>query len=204
MALNLSEILSKMSSEFIGYSIYNGMILSYLFYINSQVDYYVNNYPTAFGYFILVPFLLASGAYLTYLYINNRIKIFNLAISLCTLIVVGIWSSRIVYNDIYDVDRYSVFFENYFAYLIIFIISSVFLFGVTNYLKEEGSRRPRWEGEIPYQSRAQFSNRIISKFAAKKGSRLVVTIEIPNASDDEVTEMKMALRELGLEKNFKE
>ena len=88
------------------------MILSYLFYINSQVDYYVNNYPTAFGYFILVPFLLASGAYLTYLYINNRIKIFNLAISLCTLIVVGIWSSRIVYNDIYDVDRYSVFFEN--------------------------------------------------------------------------------------------
>jgi len=202
MTLNLSEILSKMSSEFIGYSIYNGVILSYLFYIDSQVNYYVKNFPSASDYFILVPLLLASGFYLCYLFRNNRIKITNLVISLAILMLIGIWKTDIVRNDIYKIDHYSVFFTNYIIYLSIFIISSIFLWWITNYLREKGSRRPRWEGEIPYQSRIQFSNSIISKYAVKKGSRLVVTIEVPDASDNDVKEMRSALRELGLDENF--
>ena len=44
----------------------------------------------------------------------------------------------------------------------------------------------------------QFYNRILSKFASRKGLKLMVTVDVLNASAEEVEEMRTALRELGL------
>jgi hypothetical protein len=57
---------------------------------------------------------------------------------------------------------------------------------------------PHWDGEIPHQKWTQFYNRILSKFASRKGLKLMVTVDILNASAEEVEEMRTALRELGL------
>lgn len=58
---------------------------------------------------------------------------------------------------------------------------------------------PHWSGEIPHQKWTQFYNRILSKFAARKGLKLLVAVDISDASMEEVEEMRSALRELGLE-----
>ncbi len=58
---------------------------------------------------------------------------------------------------------------------------------------------PRWEGEIPHQKWTQFYNRILSKFAVRKGLKLMVAVDILDASEEEVEDMRAALRELGLE-----
>jgi len=58
---------------------------------------------------------------------------------------------------------------------------------------------PHWAGEIPHQKWTQFYNRILSKFAARKGLKLLVAVDISDASMEEVEEMRSALRELGLE-----
>jgi len=58
---------------------------------------------------------------------------------------------------------------------------------------------PHWAGEIPHQKWTQFYNRILSKFAARKGLKLLVAVDISDASIEEVEEMRRALRELGLE-----
>jgi hypothetical protein len=59
-------------------------------------------------------------------------------------------------------------------------------------------RNSHWEGEIPHQKWTQFYNRILSKFAVRKGLKLAVAVDISDATRDEVEEMRIALRELGL------
>lgn len=58
---------------------------------------------------------------------------------------------------------------------------------------------PHWDGEIPHQKWTQFYNRILSKFAVRKGLTLKVAVDISDASEDEIEDMRTALRELGLE-----
>jgi hypothetical protein len=58
---------------------------------------------------------------------------------------------------------------------------------------------PHWDGEIPHQKWTQFYNRILSKFAVRKGLKLMVAVDILDASLEEVEDMRAALRELGLE-----
>jgi hypothetical protein len=53
-------------------------------------------------------------------------------------------------------------------------------------------------GEIPHQRWTQFYNRVLTKFAVRKGLKLSVTVEISDASKEEIEEMKVTLRELGL------
>lgn len=53
-------------------------------------------------------------------------------------------------------------------------------------------------GEIPHQRWSQFYNRVLSKFATRKGLKLEVSVEIPDSSEEEKEEMKLALNELGL------
>ena len=65
-------------------------------------------------------------------------------------------------------------------------------------------RNSHWEGEIPHQKWTQFYNRILSKFAVRKGLKLAVVVDISDATKEELEEMRMALRELGLEDNIKE
>ena len=60
-------------------------------------------------------------------------------------------------------------------------------------------RNSHWEGEIPHQKWTQFYNRILSKFAVRKGLKLAVAVDISDATKEEIEEMRMALRELGLE-----
>ncbi|MFA5579286.1 MAG: DUF499 domain-containing protein [Methanothrix sp.] len=62
-------------------------------------------------------------------------------------------------------------------------------------------RNSHWEGEIPHQKWTQFYNRILSKFAVRKGLKLAVAVDISDATKEEIEEMRMALRELGLEDN---
>ena len=62
-------------------------------------------------------------------------------------------------------------------------------------------RNSHWEGDIPHQKWTQFYNRILSKFAVRKGLKLAVAVDISDATKEEIEEMRMALRELGLEDN---
>jgi len=62
-------------------------------------------------------------------------------------------------------------------------------------------RNSHWEGEIPHQKWTQFYNRILSKFAVRKGLKLAVAVDISDATKEEVEEMRTALRELGLGDN---
>mgnify|MGYP000868632237 CR=1 FL=1 len=62
--------------------------------------------------------------------------------------------------------------------------------------------KPHWEGEIPHQRWTQFYNRVLSKFATRKGLKLTVSVDIPDASEDEIEEMKLALRELSLQEDI--
>jgi hypothetical protein len=57
---------------------------------------------------------------------------------------------------------------------------------------------PHWDGEIPHQKWTQFYNRILSKFAVRKGLKLMVAVDILDASEEEIEEMRAALRDLGL------
>lgn len=59
-------------------------------------------------------------------------------------------------------------------------------------------RNSHWEGEIPHQKWTQFYNRILSKFAVRKGLKLAVAVDISDATKEEVEEMRTVLRELGL------
>ena len=59
-------------------------------------------------------------------------------------------------------------------------------------------RNSHWEGEIPHQKWTQFYNRILSKFAVRKGLKLAVAVDISDATNEEIEEMRIALRELGL------
>ncbi|VVB62612.1 Uncharacterised protein [uncultured archaeon] len=57
---------------------------------------------------------------------------------------------------------------------------------------------PHWDGEIPHQKWTQFYNRILSKFAVRKGLKLMVAVDILDASEEEIEEIRAALRDLGL------
>lgn len=59
-------------------------------------------------------------------------------------------------------------------------------------------RSSHWEGEIPHQKWTQFYNRVLLKFAVRKGLTLTLAVNISDTSEEEVEEMKAALRELGL------
>jgi len=61
-----------------------------------------------------------------------------------------------------------------------------------------GRLSPHWNGEIPHQKWTQFYNRILSKFAVRKGLKLTVSVDILDASLEEIEDMRTALRELGL------
>lgn len=57
---------------------------------------------------------------------------------------------------------------------------------------------PHWSGDLPHLRWTQFYNRILMKFASRPGLKLKVSVEIPDASEEEIEEMRVALRELGL------
>jgi hypothetical protein len=63
----------------------------------------------------------------------------------------------------------------------------------------------RWEGEIPSQKWMNFYTKVLSKYAAGKGLRLTVRVEISSESgisNQKIEETKVALRELGLNDNL--
>jgi hypothetical protein len=203
MTLNLSEISSKMASEFLGNSLYNMIILVYLFSLQHNVDYYINTFFSALTFSVMAPIFLALIFYFYYLFDNKRIDKKYFFVSLLTLAVISYLMYLYVRYDIYDIDHYECFFINYIQYLIILITSWIVLWLITNYLKKKGSKRPRWEGEIPYHKLELFYKHILLKYASREGSRLSIKMEIPGgASNNEIDEMKSALKELGLEKNL--
>jgi hypothetical protein len=59
-----------------------------------------------------------------------------------------------------------------------------------------------WQGEIPWQKWSNFYPKILAKFATSKGLRLTLRIEVApdkGVSTQQVEEMKIGLRELGLD-----
>ena len=66
---------------------------------------------------------------------------------------------------------------------------------------QQGSGKLSWVGEVPAQKWMNFYTRVLSRFAAGKGLRLTVNVEITpegGVSSQQVEETKMALTELGL------
>ncbi|MBN1235613.1 MAG: DUF499 domain-containing protein [Methanotrichaceae archaeon] len=59
-----------------------------------------------------------------------------------------------------------------------------------------------WSGDLPHLRWTQFYNRILMKFASRPGLKLEVSVEVPDASEEEIEETKVALRELGLSDNI--
>lgn len=57
----------------------------------------------------------------------------------------------------------------------------------------------QWEGEIPYQKWMNFYSKVLSKFAVRKRLKLIVGIEVRGISEEEEAEMRISLRELGLD-----
>jgi Protein of unknown function (DUF499) len=60
----------------------------------------------------------------------------------------------------------------------------------------------RWEGEIPSQKWMNFYTKVLSRFAASKGLKLTVRVELSSdgpISQQKIEETKVALRELGLD-----
>ena len=58
-----------------------------------------------------------------------------------------------------------------------------------------------WSGEVPWQKWTKFYTAVLSKFAASKGLRLKVSVEVTpegGISKQKIEETKAALRELGL------
>jgi len=66
----------------------------------------------------------------------------------------------------------------------------------------EGAKKLSWSGEIPSQKWMNFYTKVLSRFASGKGLKLVLSVEaVPEGgvSDQKIEEVKIALRELGLE-----
>jgi hypothetical protein len=62
----------------------------------------------------------------------------------------------------------------------------------------------KWTGEVPSQKWTNFYTKVLSRFAIGKGLKLTVSAEVTDAagiSKQKVDEMKVSLRELGLEDN---
>ena len=59
----------------------------------------------------------------------------------------------------------------------------------------------RWTGEVPPQKWMNFYTKVLSRFAASKGLKITLTVEVSQdggASEQKIEETKVALRELGL------
>ena len=59
-----------------------------------------------------------------------------------------------------------------------------------------------WAGEVPAQKWMNFYTKVLSKFAAGKGLKIKIEVEVSQAdgiSEQKVEETKVALRELGLD-----
>ena len=69
----------------------------------------------------------------------------------------------------------------------------------------EGAKKLSWSGEIPSQKWMNFYTKVLSRFASGKGLKLVLSVEAApegGVSDQKVEEVKIALRELGLDDNI--
>jgi hypothetical protein len=63
-----------------------------------------------------------------------------------------------------------------------------------------------WQGEIPPQKWMNFYTKVLSKFAANKGLRLTLSVEVTpdgGVSSQKIEETKAALRELSLNDDLK-
>ncbi|NKB16062.1 MAG: hypothetical protein HC774_02780 [Sphingomonadales bacterium] len=61
-----------------------------------------------------------------------------------------------------------------------------------------------WTGEVPPQKWMNFYTKVLSRFAASKGLKITLTVEVSQdggASEQKIEETKVALRELGLNDN---
>jgi hypothetical protein len=59
----------------------------------------------------------------------------------------------------------------------------------------------RWTGSVPPQKWMNFYTKVLSRFAASKGLKLTLTVEVAQdsgTSEQKIEETKVALRELGL------
>jgi len=66
----------------------------------------------------------------------------------------------------------------------------------------EGVKKLSWSGEIPSQKWMNFYTKVLSRFASGKGLKLVLSVEASpegGVSDQKIEEVKIALRELGLD-----
>jgi hypothetical protein len=65
-----------------------------------------------------------------------------------------------------------------------------------------GGRHLSWEGELPPQKWTNFYMRVLTRFATDPSLRLIIRFEVTPAtgiSQNELEEIKMSLRELGLD-----
>lgn len=63
------------------------------------------------------------------------------------------------------------------------------------------AKKLRWSGEVPAQKWMNFYTKVLSRFAANKGLKITLTVEVTQdggTSEQKVEETKVALRELGL------
>jgi plastocyanin len=56
-----------------------------------------------------------------------------------------------------------------------------------------------WAGDVPPQKWMNFYTKILSKFATRKGLKLRIVVEIPDATPLDIEEMRAALRDLSLD-----
>src|SRR5712692_6215243 len=66
------------------------------------------------------------------------------------------------------------------------------------------SGKMRWTGEVPPQKWMNFYTKVLSRFAASKGLKITLTVEVSQdggASEQKIEETRVALRELGLNDN---
>ena len=65
--------------------------------------------------------------------------------------------------------------------------------------------RVTWSGDVPPQKWMNFYTKVLSKFAAQNGLTIGLNVEIApegGVSDQKVSEIKAALRDLGLSDNL--
>ncbi|CAD6493334.1 MAG: hypothetical protein DIAAKJNI_00474 [Candidatus Argoarchaeum ethanivorans] len=66
----------------------------------------------------------------------------------------------------------------------------------------EGATKLSWSGEVPSQKWMNFYTKVLSRFASGKGLKLVLSVEAApegGVSDQKIEDVKIALRELGLD-----
>jgi hypothetical protein len=143
MAFNFfgTEFSTKISCEFVCYSIHNMVLLMLLFSIIHQVEYYIMTFNSALIFSILTPILLALSIYLIYLFRNEKINKMTLIILLAMCAGTFVMMYLYTKNEIYDTDNYEAFFGNYFIYLGILVVVWSFLSRLEKYLIELGSRK---------------------------------------------------------------